>query len=101
MSAEMYDGESAGALALPAVDILPAKAARKAKGSPEVEPPAEPLLEASPQGWAAPAPHAPVNPWSDAPAPAPVGAPTDAALAAFPPPPAGPAAVAPMLVPLP
>jgi hypothetical protein len=106
MSAEMYDGESAGALALPAVDILPAKVARKTKGTPEVAPQAEPLLEASPQGWAAPAPHAPVNPWSDAPAQAPAGAPTEATLASFPPPAAAapaaaPAAAAPTLVPLP
>jgi hypothetical protein len=82
MSAEMYDGESAGALALPAVDILPAKPVRKGKGSGEVEPAPEPLLEASPQGWEAPAAHAPVNPWSDAPA----GPPVDATLATFPPP---------------
>lgn len=109
MSAELFD-DSASALALPAVDILPVKVGRKTKGSPEVEPAATPLLEASPQGWAAPAPHAPVNPWS--------GAPAEDALASYPPPgadqvpvhlpvpveagqPAGQPMVAPSLVPLP
>ncbi len=81
MSAEMYDGESAGALALPAVDILPVKAARKTKGG-EVEQAPAPLLEASPEGWATPAPPAPVNPWT--------GAPAEPALAAYPPPVADP-----------
>ena len=75
MSAELFDGESAGALALPAVDILPAKPSRKSKAVEPQQPP-EPLLEASPQGWAVPAPHASTNPWSDAP--------VDPALATFP-----------------
>lgn len=92
MSAELFDGESAGALALPAVDILPAKPARKGRGGGQVEPSAPPLLEASEQGWATPAPHAPVNPWTGAPAPdasvPPVAAvaPVDATLAGYPPP---------------
>jgi hypothetical protein len=78
MSAELFDGESAGALALPAVDVLPAKPSRKAKGAVEASQPAPPLLEASPEGWALPAPHAAVNPWT--------GAPADPTLAAYPPP---------------
>jgi hypothetical protein len=70
MSAELFDGESVGAHALPAVDILPVKPARKPKGSADEEMQAPPLLEASPEGWALPAQPV-VNPWT--------GAPTDAA----------------------
>ena len=80
MSAELFDGESAGALALPAVDILPAKPSRKSKAPADAGQAPEPLLEASPLGWAEPAPHvqAQTNPWT--------GAPLDPSSASVPPP---------------
>lgn len=82
MSADQLDGELAGPLAQPAVDILPMAGGRKGKpaaAEPEpphvLQPPAapEPAPEAAPEDayHAAVAPSAQVNPWT--------GVPTDAA----------------------
>lgn len=97
MSAELYDGATTSAEALPAVDILPAKPARKGR-APQAAEAADPApaeaypeqvqapvpvqpAEVTPEQWAA-APTAPVNPWSGGPSidfPPPTAAPIPAA----------------------
>ena len=71
MSAELYDAEHEGALARPAIDILPTPGGRKAKVAVAEEPTAVP--EPAPAEWAAPLAQA-ANPWGD-----PVVAPTQVA----------------------
>ena len=71
MSAELYDAEHEGALARPAIDILPTPGGRKAKVAAAEEPTAAP--EPAPAEWAAPLAEG-TNPWGD-----PVAAPAQVA----------------------